>query len=435
MYKKRAKLVGAIPRFWGTVLEAEPELQRYLGANELALINSLVDLRVEKKFQDPRNFTIAFTFAENHYLEAQSLVLSKDFKFVKGRLVSVAVPIQWKVGKEPTCRSKSTGAPNFFSFFSWEGKDGANGVHDVFDGGEDVALLICDEIYPHALGYYADAITDHGSLPDSIEESPVDTPPETLLETMSSSFLDEHFKDEAGSKSLEQEALALDGPGAPQTSSISDFTTKMTNYCLKHTTILPDYLSEHRHETAQEFGSLDMISELQGRLFTFVTNVLAAKKVLELGTFTGYSAMCFAEGGATVTSVEISEELSTFAKLSIHKYGKAQQITVVHSDASLYLGKITGKYDIIFLDADIASNHIYVEKVFSRNLLSPNGIIIANRTISRNTVMSCQVEDTSATSRSNAYHESDTFVGPDSRLQQACLPMFDGLTILRRRAY
>ncbi|KTW31179.1 uncharacterized protein T551_01252 [Pneumocystis jirovecii RU7] len=172
LYEKRACVLRKIPKFWPIVLEAAPgdELSTYISSEDANVLEHLIDLRVYRPNEDPRDINIVFEFEPNEYLEQNSLYLEKLFTYSSqkaeasssnsdkepSQLISKKVEIKWKKNKNFTKPAKGV-APSFFTWFSWTGE----GNNDVFEDGEELAIFIAEDLYPNAVKYFTDALQEN----------------------------------------------------------------------------------------------------------------------------------------------------------------------------------------------------------------------------------------------------------------------------------
>ena len=186
-----------------------------------------------------------------------------------------------------------------------------------------------------------------------------------------------------------------------------------------------------------------------------------AKSVLELGTFTGYSALCFAEGIAmgsgkvhnsdhlaeSVVTCDIDAEAQKLAHEYIQQSPYKNMITMYNNDCHTILQQYTSKnqqFDIIFIDSDKKQYITYINTILTNHLLSPRGLIILDNTLWKGLVLHTQVdlqqygEEYSIYGKSdrqekltNIIHELNVYVSSKSNvLRPLLLPMRDGLTIV-----
>ena len=158
---------------------------------------------------------------------------------------------------------------------------------------------------------------------------------------------------------------------------------EIIEYLLKNTSDEPELLQELRRETNLKCINSIMISgELQGRLLSLISKIKKPKHILEIGTFTGYSALCLAEGlkkGGEIHTIDKNEELLQIQNKYFKKSNYRDNIFQYTMDASIMLGKMNKKFDIIFLDADKKNYVNYLNYI--PNILNKNGILIADNVL------------------------------------------------------
>ena len=421
LYAKRSKLTSAIPRFWSTVLSIEDELLPYIKEQEADLLKSCYDLKIER-MADPRDFTLSMSFSKNAYLETSSLNLTKHFKFEGGRLTSNVVKLDWKAGKSIIQSAQDENRLSFFSLLAFTGTEEEWNDPDEEDPQlilEDMAMLLADEIYPHALSYFTDALA-----PDT--ESGTSTP----LESMSHSFLDA------------QAATTTTTTGQGKNSHLTENFGVIEAYAERKSSQLPQYILSHREESINAFNEVKMITTNEAQFLHFLVSMHRNPKVLEIGCFTGFSALVMADAGAVVTTLELDPELSSFAKLAIHKAGKS--VDVITGDAHKTILTLKETYDIIFIDAEKEGYCEYLRQIKARKLLSKGGLIIADNTLRRGQVAMefpgrHKVTESPALRSTNdefeagviAIREFNDMVAADSSLSTVVVPCWDGVTLIK----
>lgn len=170
LYEKRDPLVRQVPKFWATVFEEADDLSELIGVEDQQLLSHLVELKVRRdNNSDPRGFTISMEFEkDNGYLPDDALHIKKTFTSLStekaaesgNELASEPAVITWQDGKDLT--KDTSGRPSFFTFFAWTGSS-----KDVFQEGEEVALILADQLYPDALKIWTDSQeidSDEGSI-------------------------------------------------------------------------------------------------------------------------------------------------------------------------------------------------------------------------------------------------------------------------------
>ncbi|RHZ77686.1 hypothetical protein Glove_174g98 [Diversispora epigaea] len=225
------------------------------------------------------------------------------------------------------------------------------------------------------------------------------------------------------------------------------------DYSQSMTFKLPDQIQLIAKDTTENVPeSLMMVSQLQGSFFTFLVQALKAKRVLEVGTFTGFSAACFAEGlrrlgnkdDAKVVSIEYSKEYYEIAKNNINNAGYSDLVELILSDgASALEGMDNSKqFDLVFIDADKGGYIKYYDTILERNLLSDDGIIVADDVLFFGYVH--KVPKLEAEGKLDLLPEKyrdeyilsmsrfNEHVKNDPRTTQFLLPVFDGLMFARK---
>ncbi|MBE6306961.1 MAG: O-methyltransferase [Bacteroidaceae bacterium] len=170
---------------------------------------------------------------------------------------------------------------------------------------------------------------------------------------------------------------------------------------------------------------------LQGRILKMICRMIQPRRVLELGTFTGYSALCFAEGMAEdgeVHTLEIDDEVEDFAQehFAMSPYG--HKVKMIIGDALTTIASLTETYDLVFIDANKRDYLRYYEAVLP--LVRPGGFILADNTLWDGKVVT---EPDSHDPQTVGINTFNNFVATDPRVEKVILPLRDGLTILWKK--
>lgn len=154
-------------------------------------------------------------------------------------------------------------------------------------------------------------------------------------------------------------------------------------YVAEHCPPEPPLLAALRRETHLKILYPQMISSVvQGRWLAFLSKLMAPVRILEIGAFTGYSTLCLAEGLAAdgkLISIEQHPEREAMIRKYVDKAGISQQVDLRIGDAAEELPKLSGSFDLVFLDADKANYPLYLELVVP--LLRPGGLLIADNVL------------------------------------------------------
>ena len=202
-------------------------------------------------------------------------------------------------------------------------------------------------------------------------------------------------------------------------------------YIERHIEKEPENL--HRLERAtnlQRINGRMCSGHIQGRLLKMLTTMIQPRKVLELGTFTGYSALCLAEGmpeGATLTTIEIEEELEEPILEAFAESPFGSRIELRIGDALEICSKIPDhSFDLIFIDADKRQYPDYYLE--AKRLLTPGGYIIADNTLWDSHVAETDRHD----SQTVGVREFNRMAAEDPGMQTVMIPVRDGLSIIRK---
>lgn len=206
---------------------------------------------------------------------------------------------------------------------------------------------------------------------------------------------------------------------------------KLEQYISEHISPEPELLAEtYRHTHLYHLYPRMCSGHVQGRMLKMLTAMIRPQRVLELGTFTGYSALCMAEAlpaGAELHTVEIDDEMEDELLARFARSGSEASITLHIGDALEVVPGLGGEWDMVFLDANKRHYCAYYEMLLP--LVRQGGYIIADNTLWDGKV----VEDPLPSDpQSRGIMEFNDRVAGDSRVEVAMLPIRDGLTIIRK---
>ena len=169
---------------------------------------------------------------------------------------------------------------------------------------------------------------------------------------------------------------------------------------------------------------------LQGRLLRMLVRMARPKRILEVGTFSGYSAICMAEGlddDGLVYTFEINDEMEDFARQWIEGSPVASKIRFAIGDANILAPQLGVTFDMAFVDGDKRTYLPTYETVLS--IMRPGGIILADNTLWDGHVADPAYDHDAQTRGIRAFND---FVATDPRVERVILPLRDGLTIIRK---
>ncbi|MFI3239154.1 MAG: O-methyltransferase [Bacteroidales bacterium] len=206
----------------------------------------------------------------------------------------------------------------------------------------------------------------------------------------------------------------------------------LEEYIAKHIDAEPDELYNLNRETHLFHLRPRMCSgHLQGRLLKMFVRMIKPRAILELGTFTGYSALCFAEGlaeDATIDTIEIDDELEDFIRSQFSRSVNADKISLHIGDAKEILDRLDKSFDLVFIDANKREYIDYYNMVFP--LVPEGGFIIAD-----NILWDGKVVDygTKLDAQTAGILDFNTLIANDNRVEKVILPIRDGLTIIYKK--
>lgn len=208
---------------------------------------------------------------------------------------------------------------------------------------------------------------------------------------------------------------------------------KIEQYILSHIDSEPELLKKMTREAHVKLLRSRMISgNVQGRLLKMLTAMLQPENILEIGTYTGYSALCLSEGApkdAKIITIEIDDEMEGFIKKYFQESEYGHKIELKIGDALQLMDYYEDNYfDLIFMDADKREYCAYYEKAF--NKLRRDGIILVDNTLWSGKVIDERFQNDEQT---RGVMEFNNLIKEDNRIEKVILPIRDGLTIIRKK--
>lgn len=208
--------------------------------------------------------------------------------------------------------------------------------------------------------------------------------------------------------------------------------SELENYILAHSDPEGDYLYRLYRATNIHLLHGRMASgHLQGRVLKMLVRMVQPKNVLEIGTFSGYSAICLAEGlpeGGRVYTFEINDEQEDFTRPWIENSPVADKIEFIIGDAVKEAPKLGVEFDMAFIDGDKRTYMESYEMVLS--VLRPGGFILADNTLWDGHVVDHAYDNDKQT---HGIEEFNDFVARDPRVERVMLPLRDGLTLIYKK--
>lgn len=204
---------------------------------------------------------------------------------------------------------------------------------------------------------------------------------------------------------------------------------ELYEYCEQHSTLPHEILPKMERQAHLRTTQAHMISgRLQGELLTLLVKISGAKQILDIGTFTGYSAICLAAGltEGKVHSIDIDEEKADWVKNTIHEAGFTAKINTYIGKAMEIIPTIDGDFDLAYLDADKERYADYFELLMSR--MKTGGLIVTDNVLWKGKVLSKHKDK--KTEIISAFNKK---IQNDERVENLLLPIRDGLMLIRKK--
>ncbi len=203
----------------------------------------------------------------------------------------------------------------------------------------------------------------------------------------------------------------------------------LEHYIARHTTPEPPYLAALNRSTHLKAMLPQMLSgHVQGRVLSMISHMVRPMRILEIGTYTGYSALCLAEGlqpGGTLITIDINEELTPMVQQAIASAGMQDRIDVRIGNAANIIPQLEGTFDLVFIDADKIQYAHYFDLVIDR--VPVGGYILAD-----NVLWSGKILDAHKDKDTAAIDAFNKKVHADPRVETVILSVRDGITLMRK---
>lgn len=207
---------------------------------------------------------------------------------------------------------------------------------------------------------------------------------------------------------------------------------KLEAYAEEHTTFETPELAALNRDTQAKILMPRMLSgHLQGRVLSLLSKLKAPNRILEIGTYTGYSAVCLAEGlgsDGVLHTIDINEELTAFAGDHIAKNGFADKIVQHVGNALDIVPTLKETWDLVFIDADKSNYSNYYDLVIDS--MAPGGLILADNVLWSGKVIEPVADKDIDTQELIVFNKK---VQDDPRVENVLLPIRDGIMVIRKK--
>ncbi|CAN5318334.1 O-methyltransferase [soil metagenome] len=207
---------------------------------------------------------------------------------------------------------------------------------------------------------------------------------------------------------------------------------KIENYALVHSQTESDVLKKLNRETHAKVMMPRMLSgHMQGNVLSMFSKMLQPQQILEIGTYTGYSGICLAQGltqNGKLHTIDINDELEKMVRGFIEEAGLTNKINYYLGNALSIIPTIKETFDLVFIDADKKNYAAYYDLVFDK--VRSGGYIIADNVLWSGKVLD---DETKMDADTKAIHEYNKKIHNDNRVEHMLLPVRDGLMIARKK--
>ena len=207
----------------------------------------------------------------------------------------------------------------------------------------------------------------------------------------------------------------------------------LADYAEKHTSPEPALLAELNRDTYANVLTPRMLSgHIQGRVLSMFSKMIKPKAILEIGTYTGYAALCMAEGltaDSVLHTIDIDEELETRINTFVSQSPFAHQVKLHIGNALDIIPTLNESFDLVFIDADKENYAAYYDLLIDR---LPSGAVL----IADNVLWSGKVLEADQLPKDNDTKALDSFnkkIQADSRVENVLMPIRDGLMVIRKK--
>lgn len=205
---------------------------------------------------------------------------------------------------------------------------------------------------------------------------------------------------------------------------------EIEKYIDTHTTDESDVLQQLNRKTHTDVLMPQMLSgKVQGQFLKFISQMLQPNRVLEIGSYTGYAAICLAAGlteTGKLFTIDINEELEDIVRTHVEKAGLQNKIVQIIGNATQEISKLEETFDLIFIDADKQNYSLYYDLVFDK--LRSGGFILAD-----NVLWSGKITDQKKDKDTQSLAEFNDKVQQDNRVENVIVSIRDGVMMIRKK--
>ncbi|HSH50358.1 MAG TPA: O-methyltransferase, partial [Bacteroidales bacterium] len=212
----------------------------------------------------------------------------------------------------------------------------------------------------------------------------------------------------------------------------TDFFYNIEQYIIDHSDPEDPLLAALNRETNLKVLRPRMLSgHLQGKILEMISKMVRPKKILEIGTYTGYSAICLAKGlpgNGILHTIEINDELEHFIRKYFQKAGLENKVKLHIGNALEIIPNLNQTFDLVFIDGDKRQYSTYYQTIF--DYVKPGGFILADNVLWSGKVIELESPDDDYT---RGIFKFNDLITKDDRIEKVILPLRDGLTLIRKK--
>jgi len=207
---------------------------------------------------------------------------------------------------------------------------------------------------------------------------------------------------------------------------------QLIQYCQTHSEKESELLQSLSRDTYAKVLNPRMLSgHLQGRFLSTISRLVQPKYILEIGTYTGYSALCLSEGlqkGGKLITIDINDELEIFTKKYIDQAGQSENILQKTGDALQIIPMLDFTFDLVLIDADKLEYYQYFQLIIDK--VRPGGIILADNVLWSGHVLEPLDQQDKETKALSDFNKK---IAEDSRVHVFMLPLRDGISMIQKK--
>lgn len=205
---------------------------------------------------------------------------------------------------------------------------------------------------------------------------------------------------------------------------------ELVNYLERTCEPEPELLKKINRETHLKVLKPKMLSgHYQGRVLSMISKLIAPRRILEIGTYTGYATLCLAEGltpDGEIHTIDVNAELEQIIKNNVQQSDVYSKVKFYLGNAIKIIPKLNEDWDLVFIDADKANNAAYYDLVIDK--VRPGGLILTDNVLWYGKVLNDATRDKDTT----IIHQFNNKVANDPRVEKLILPVRDGIFVIRK---